>query len=286
VRFPRAEYLVLDLETVPDVQRWARPDTPEGVEPPFPPTWAHRIVVIGAMWLDHRYRVQHLDVVHPSAAIANALERDRAATDAARGDRPADHDAASGDAAPRGARAATGSAEDVRERALLHELSAAIGETRPVLVTYNGRAFDLPVIALRSLCHAVPMPWYYREKDTRYRYSEQGHLDLCDWLADHGAVRAGKLDAITRLVGLPGKSGMDGSQVEGLYRAGELAAIERYCLADVAQTALLFLRFRVLQGHLEPEEFRARAAELLDRLAEDGRVALDGVDRAQLLATW
>jgi predicted PolB exonuclease-like 3'-5' exonuclease len=246
VRFPRAEYLVLDLETIPDLQRWARPDTPEGVEPAFPPTWAHRIIVVGALWLDHRYRAQQFDVVHPL----------------------------------------DGDTEDLRERELLRELSSAIGETRPVLVTYNGRSFDLPVIALRSLCHAVPMPWYYREKDTRYRYSEHGHLDLCDWLADHGAVRAGKLDAITRLVGLPGKSGMDGSQVEGLYRAGELAAIERYCLADVAQTALLFLRFRVLQGHLEVDEFRERAGELLERLAADGRVALDGVDRAQLLATW
>lgn len=247
MRTPRAEYLILDIETVPDVQRWARPETPpaggSNVEPAFPPTWAHRIIVIGGLWLDHRYRLQRFDVIRTA-----------------------------------------GDDDDRRERVLLAAFSEAVGATRPVIVTYNGRAFDLPVIALRSLCHAVPLAWYYRDRDVRYRYSEGGHLDLCDWLADHGAVRAGKLDAITRLVGLPGKSGMDGSQVEGMYRAGELAAIERYCLADVAQTALVFLRFRVLQGQLSVEDYRERVSELL----ADSRIAgvVNGLDRTQLLAAW
>jgi predicted PolB exonuclease-like 3'-5' exonuclease len=141
-----------------------------------------------------------------------------------------------------------------------------------VLVTYNGRSFDLPVIVMRSLCHAIALPWYYRDRDVRYRYSAEGHLDLCDWLAEHGAARAGKLDAIARLIGLPGKLGVDGSQVEGLYRAGQLGAIQSYCLADVAQTALLFLRFRLLQGQIAPESYRERTTVLLDALAADGRV--------------
>ena len=116
---------------------------------------------------------------------------------------------------------------DERERALLEDFSRFVGRARPVLVTYNGRSFDLPVIALRSLCHGVSLGWYYREQNVRYRYSEEGHLDLCDWLADHGATRSGSLDAIARLIGLPGKVGVDGSQVEGLYRAGQLASIQQ-----------------------------------------------------------
>ena len=182
--------------------------------------------------------------------------------------------------------AATGT-PDERERALLAEVSAFVGTHRPVLVTFNGRSFDLPVMALRALCHGVPMGWYYRDASTRYRYSEQGHLDLCDWLADHGATRSSSLDAIARLVGLPGKIGVDGSQVEGLYREGKLAAIESYCLADVAQTALVFLRFRLLQGKLAPEAYHACTQALLERLAVDGRVGdvLAGLDRAHLLGS-
>jgi predicted PolB exonuclease-like 3'-5' exonuclease len=248
-RTPSAEYLVLDIETVPDTERWRRPDvTPDTPSPPvsaFPPTWAHRIVVIGCLWLDHDYRLKSLDVI----------------------------------------RTTEGGNPDRRERALLEGFSRFVGKTRPVLVTYNGRSFDLPVIALRALCHGVSLGWYYRERNVRYRYSEEGHLDLCDWLADHGATRSGSLDALTRLIGLPGKTGIDGSQVEGLYTAGQLDVVERYCLSDVAQTALLFLRFRLLQGALRPDAYKQATTALLDGLAADARVAdvLAGIDRAHLL---
>jgi predicted PolB exonuclease-like 3'-5' exonuclease len=246
-RTPSTEYLVLDIETVPDVERWKRPELAPGDESPFPPTWAHRIVVIGCLWLDHGYRLKRLGVV---------------------GDGPSD--------AP---------TPDQRERALLNDFSRFVGRARPVLVTYNGRRFDLPVIALRSLCHGVSLGWYYRERHVRYRYSEEGHLDLSDWLADHGAARVGSLDAIARLIGLPGKLGVDGSQVEGLYAAGRLAAIESYCLSDIAMTALLFLRFRLLQGVLRARDYHDATSSLLDALAADGRVGdlLAGIDRTHLL---
>ena len=253
-RTPSAEYLILDIETIPDVERWKRPEL-QGVTPdtgipastPFPPAWAHRIIVIGCLWLDASYKLKRLGVVG---------------------------DPTGGDGSP-----------DQRERALLEDFSRFVGRARPVLVTYNGRSFDLPVIALRALCHGVSIGWYYRERDVRYRYSEQGHLDLCDWLADHGATRSGSLDAVARLIGLPGKVGVDGSQVEGLYKAGQLAAIQRYCLADVAQTALLFLRFRLLQGVLRPDQYQEVAGALLDAFAADGRVndVLEGTDRAHLI---
>jgi predicted PolB exonuclease-like 3'-5' exonuclease len=244
-RTPSAEYLVLDIETVPDNERWSPPEQPA----PFPPTWAHRIVVIGCLWLDHGYRLKRLGVVGDPAGGEGTA--------------------------------------DARERALLEDFSRFVGRARPVLVTYNGRSFDLPVIALRSLCHGVSLGWYYREKNVRYRYSEEGHLDLCDWLADHGATRSGSLDAVARLIGLPGKVGVDGSQVEGLYLAGQLAAIQRYCLADVAQTALLFLRFRLLQGMLRADQYSEATSALLDALAADGRVGevLEGTNRAHLVGT-
>jgi predicted PolB exonuclease-like 3'-5' exonuclease len=242
-RSPSAEYLVLDIETVPDTARWTPPD-PTNAPVAFPPSWAHRVVTIGYLWLDHAYKLRRFGVVP-----------------------------------------ASGESADARERSLLVELSRFVGEARPILVTYNGRAFDLPVIALRSLCHGVALGWYYRDRNVRARYSQDGHLDLCDWLADHGATRAGSLDAVTRLIGLPGKVGIDGSQVAGLYEAGEQDAIDRYCLADVAQTALLLLRFRLLQGALEPERYRATAGALLDALAADARVSavLAATDRAHLV---
>lgn len=242
-RSPSAEYLVLDIETVPDTARWTPPD-PTTAPSAFPPSWAHRIVTIGYLWLDHGYRLKRFGIV-----------------------------------------AAAGDSADARERALLEAFSQLVAERRPTLVTYNGRAFDLPVIALRALCHGVPLGWYYRERNVRARYTDDGHLDLCDWLADHGASRAGSLDALAKLIGLPGKVGVDGSQVAGLYQAGDQGAIDRYCLSDVAQTALLLLRFRLLQGALTPDRYRASAGALLDALAADARVSsvLATTDRAHLV---
>jgi 3'-5' exonuclease len=159
------------------------------------------------------------------------------------------------------------------EKGMLEDFSRFVTRHQPDLVTYNGRSFDLPVLALRALRHGVAMSWYYQGR-VRHRYSEEGHLDLCDMLSDHGAARSMSLDAIARLIGLPGKGigGVDGSQVEGLYNSGQLSAIKSYCLADVAQTSLLFLRFRLLQGAIGPVEYKRRAADLMDRLREDRRL--------------
>ncbi len=172
------------------------------------------------------------------------------------------------------------------EATILEEFSKFVTRHRPVLVTYNGRSFDLPVIALRGLRHGVAMPWYYKQRGMRYRFSEEGHLDLCDFLADHGAARPGPLDAMARLIGLPGKIGVDGSQVEGLHRAGQQKRIENYCLGDVVQTAFLFLRFRLLQGEISRPQYETITQELQGILVEDDRVGelLSATDTERLFA--
>jgi predicted PolB exonuclease-like 3'-5' exonuclease len=175
--------------------------------------------------------------------------------------------------------------ESKEEAGMLADFSSFAETHRPHLVTYNGRSFDLPVIALRCLRHGVPLRFFFQDKDYRYRFTDAGHIDLYDFLSEHGAARIGSLDAIARVMGLPGKVGVDGSQVEGLYNAGQLDTIKRYCLTDVAQTTFLFLRYRLLQGILDVPGYQRAAQRLLDALAADGRVqpVLDKIDRARLL---
>jgi 3'-5' exonuclease len=231
-------YLVLDIETVPDPSLYERPDLQNGVERPFPPIHVHRPVVLGVLWLGEDYRLKKIGVI----------------------------------------------GEDKDERAMLEDFSAFVGRWKPDLVTYNGRCFDLPVLALRALRHGVPMSWYYQGR-VRYRYSEEGHIDLCDALSDHGAARAISLDAMARLIGLPGKVGVDGSQVEGLWRGGQQEAVKSYCLADVAQTTFLFLRYRLLQGFLDVDRYRDVTAELVESLRKEPRLAplIDAIDGERLL---
>lgn len=171
------------------------------------------------------------------------------------------------------------------EAGMLADFADFMGKWKPHLVTWNGRSFDMPVLTLRALRHGIAFPWYYRERDYRYRYSDEGHLDLCDCLADHGAARMTSLGGAARLIGLPGKDGVDGSQVEGLYHAGQMEALRQYCLSDVAQTAFLLLRYRLLVGHLDREAYGKAAEALFGSLEADGRFAsiVASADRARLL---
>jgi 3'-5' exonuclease len=217
-------HLVFDLETIPDGALYTAPDPPPG-DRTFPPPWAQRPIVIGALWLDSQYLCQEIGLI---------------------------------------------GGDGTDERALLEDFIRVVTRRRPQLVTYNGRGFDLPVVALRALRHGLSVPWYFDDQ-LRDRRSDEGHLDLCDALADHGASRHFSLHAAARLIGLPGKLEVDGSQVEALHRAGELDVIRRYCLADVVQTAFLYLRYRLLQGALDAARYRAAASELHRLLIVDRR---------------
>lgn len=131
-----------------------------------------------------------------------------------------------------------------------------------LMVTWNGRTFDLPVINLRSLLQNVACPWYYGDRDVRYRYSEVGHCDLMDVFSDYGAARSMKLGDVARLLGLPGKVGpVTGAGVGEIYKKGtdlldDMAAVAKYCLGDSLQTALLFAKHRVHRGMISEEHYR------------------------------
>jgi hypothetical protein len=159
------------------------------------------------------------------------------------------------------------------EAKLLHEFAEFIGSRHPTMVSYNGRRFDLPVLANRMLKHGVPFPAYYASRDYRYRYSDEGHMDLADVLTDYGAARQPSLDALARLVGMPGKMEVDGSMVQGMYEQGRHAEIRDYCLHDVVQTSFVFLRTELLRGRLTRDAYRDRAAALWETLELDPRVA-------------
>jgi len=73
---------------------------------------------------------------------------------------------------------------------------------------------------------------------------------------------------MARLCGLPGKLGMDGSQVHAAFKRGELAAIRAYCETDVANTYLLYLRFQLIRGAMDREAHDREIAAFRAWLAE------------------
>jgi predicted PolB exonuclease-like 3'-5' exonuclease len=163
--------------------------------------------------------------------------------------------------------------ESKDEAGILADFAKLLEDRRPCLVTFNGRGFDLPVIASRCLRYGIPLRHYYRSRDVRYRFSAEGHLDLMDYVADFGAAKPSRLDVIAKLCGMPGKVGVDGKDVGPMVHAGRIAEVRNYCLCDVAQTAGVFLRVQLLRGEIEREDYVVAARKLIDLIRSDERLA-------------
>lgn len=121
------------------------------------------------------------------------------------------------------------------------------------LISFNGRGFDLPVIEQRSLKFGtLSCPAYFDEQDRwqhyRSRYARSLHFDIMEFVTNYAASERVKLDALIKLAGLPGKTGLKGSEVEKAYDDRRYDEIKRYVLLDVLQTYLLFLKCQVLCG--------------------------------------
>jgi hypothetical protein len=125
------------------------------------------------------------------------------------------------------------------------------------LVTFHGKGFDVPVLELRSLKHSVAMPGAFA---ARRAGAIAEHFDMKDVLSAQGAAPAAPLDLYAKLVGLPGKEDVAGGDVQALYAQGALERIAAYCMTDVVQTFLLFLRFRLVEGSLTPDGYAESAA--------------------------
>jgi predicted PolB exonuclease-like 3'-5' exonuclease len=138
----------------------------------------------------------------------------------------------------------------------------------PQLVSWNGTGFDLPVLHYRGLVHSVRAPRYWDtgDDDREFRFNNyisryhMRHCDVMDLLALFQGRAAAPLDEVAQLLGLPGKLGMNGSQVWEAYRAGQIADIRNYCETDVVNTYLVFLRFQAMRGALTAEDHTARCA--------------------------
>jgi predicted PolB exonuclease-like 3'-5' exonuclease len=162
-----------------------------------------------------------------------------------------------------------GSAGD-EESTLVQRFFDGIEKYTPQLVSWNGGGFDLPVLHYRALVHGVTARRYWElgEDDTAFRYNNYisryhtRHVDLMDLLSLYQIRAAAPLDEIAQLLGLPGKLGMDGSQVWPAFQAGELAAIRNYCETDAANTYLVFLRFQLMRGMLSADQYQ-REVELV-----------------------
>ena len=126
------------------------------------------------------------------------------------------------------------------EAELITAFVGKIAELEPRLVTFNGNAFDLPVLRYRAMLHGIAAPGLSC-RSYFHRFTDDA-VDLCDVLSSFGNAKA-TLHQISRTLNLPGKaSGIEGSQVEQLVQEGRIVEVAAYCLEDVTNTYRIWLR--------------------------------------------
>lgn len=147
------------------------------------------------------------------------------------------------------------------EDKLLSAFGSTCAAQKPVLVTWNGRKFDGPLLNVRAMKHKLNWAWWNgTSPNYRYRFGE-AHLDLCDSLADYGG-NGMKLSDAAKMFGLAGKTIMEGSAVAAEAAAGNLDKISRYCAADVAMTAIIFVWYQHTRGLVSRDDATAAVAAL------------------------
>jgi predicted PolB exonuclease-like 3'-5' exonuclease len=265
------KYLVHDIETIPETElkeEWdadAEKQRAKGVADPFPGIAYHKVICIGMLTLDRDLK-------------------------------PVKSGCAEG-----------GVAGGKSEKEMIEKWNkvAEADEARlPLhLVDWHGRGFDLPVLQTRAFRYGIPMPWYFGplpdnrgtissfSKEYRDRYGGR-HEDLAEYWTNRGAFTRPHMASLAKLMGLPGKTGVDGSKVYDLWKqrrhhqrtadhlpamsdayryeheqAFEIAKqIDTYCMQDVFQTAFILQRTRLLAGDIELEAYREAARALYDHI--------------------
>jgi len=175
------------------------------------------------------------------------------------------------------------------EGQIIQRFFDGIDKYTPQLVSWNGGGFDLPVLHYRGLIHGVQCAryWDMGEDDREFKWNNYisryhtRHLDLMDLLALYTGRANAPLDELAKLIGFPGKLGMDGSKVWEAYQQGRLQEICDYCETDVVNTFLVFLRFQLMRGQLSRAAYQ-RECELV-------RGALEKIDARhwqEFLSGW
>lgn len=179
--------------------------------------------------------------------------------------------------------------EDTSESELIARFFEGIQKYGPTLVSWNGSAFDLPVLHYRALLHGIAAPRYWEvgEQDPNFRYNNYlnrfhyRHLDLMDVMAGYQAKAVVPLDQLAVLLGFPGKLGMSGDRVFDCFQQGDIKAIRNYCETDVLNTYLIYLRFETCRGRLSKLQYQQECELLRNTLKEHNSPHLD-----EFLAAW
>ena len=167
---------------------------------------------------------------------------------------------------------------DSSESELIHAFFRAI-EKIPVLVSWNGSGFDLPVLQYRALIHGIVSATYWDtgdfDRDFKWNNYQsrfhKRHVDVMEVLSRFQPRASAALDEIAKLIGLPGKIGVGGANIFSAYCEGKLQEIRDYCEIDALNTYLIYLRFEYIRGNYSIKQYEEERLRTRNWLAESDK---------------
>lgn len=113
----------------------------------------------------------------------------------------------------------------------------------PIIIGHYVANFDIRFIWQRAMVLGVPMPHWF-PKDPK-PWGREVFDTMAAWC---GAKDSISLDNLCKALGIPGKNGIDGSMVAGMWARGEYDAIAEYCRDDVERVRNVHRKMRVAYG--------------------------------------
>lgn len=156
--------------------------------------------------------------------------------------------------------------KDTSEAQLLELFFNEIEQRTPTLVSWNGTAFDLPIIHYRALKNKVVAPAYWEINVDDNSYRRDRHTDLMDVLSNYKELVGAPLNDIALLLGFPGKQVMKTAEIWEEFQQGNIDTIRNYSEVSVLNSYLIYLRFQLIRGEISDEDLNNECTMLKQKL--------------------
>ncbi|AWB10340.1 hypothetical protein TDSAC_0987 [Thermodesulfobium acidiphilum] len=142
---------------------------------------------------------------------------------------------------------------------LLIEKSKQRNLTYPIIVTYNGQSFDMPILTLQAIKYYDLLSQEAKDglkeyldtndkwENNRPNYTSRNtiyHIDTYLLTNSYSSLKA-----LCMLNGIECKTQMNGKQVGEYFRENKLEDIAFYCAEDVLSLAKLFNKINIARGN-------------------------------------
>ena len=164
---------------------------------------------------------------------------------------------------------------DASEKEIVSGFFDIFNKQQPLLVSFNGKMFDVPVLKYRAMKHGISAGGFHKAGDKwgnyNNKFSKDWHCDLIEALSDYGTSAKIKLKEICALLNVPCKIDGSGNEVEQMYDDGEIDKIRDYCEQDVVGTYLVYLSYALHTGDLTTNGYEKSLESLYEYIKDNDK---------------